>query len=65
MVKFSICLFVITWKQDLDKQEQISNLKFKKINLNIFNSTKFINKRKKNKLQIYLNRSRYIINYDL
>ena len=57
--------FVITWKQDLDKQEQISNLKFKKINLNIFNSTKFINKRKKNKLQIYLNRSRYIINYDL
>ena len=57
--------FIITWKQDLDKREQISNLKFKKINLNIFNSTKFINKKKKNKLQIYLNRSRYIINYDI
>ena len=39
--------FIINWKQDLKKQVQISNLKFKKINLNILNSTKYINKKKK------------------
>ena len=57
--------FSISWKQDLNKQVQISNLKFKKINLNILNTSKLINKIKKNKLQIYLNRSRYIVDYDL
>ncbi len=57
--------FSVTWKQDLEKQVQMSNIKFKKINLNILNSTKFVNKKKKNKLQVYLNRSRYIIDYDL
>ena len=57
--------FIINWKQDLEKQVQISNLKFKKINLNILNSTKYINKKKKSKLQVYLNRSRYVIDYDL
>ncbi len=55
--------FNLTWKQDIIALEQSTNLKFKKIKLNIFNLSK-INE-KKNKLQIYLNRSRYIINYDL
>ncbi len=57
--------FNATWKQDLNKLEQVTNLKFKRINLNISNLTKLINKKKKNKLQIYLNRSKYIINYEL
>ena len=57
--------FKITWKQDLKKSEQSTNLKFKKINLNILNSSKYINKKSINKLQVNLNRSRYIINYDL
>ena len=39
--------FNIIWKQNLEKQVQISNLKFKKINLNILNSTNFIGKKKK------------------
>ena len=57
--------FSVTWKQDSNKQEQLTNLKFKKIKLNIINSTKYIDQKLKNKLQIYLNRSRYIINYEL
>ena len=57
--------FKITWKQDLKKLEQSTNLKFKKINLNILNSSIFIDKKSINKLQVYLNRSRYIINYNL
>ena len=57
--------FNLVWKQDQKKLEQNTNLKFKKIKLNILNSTKFINEKRKNKLQIYLNRSRYLINYDL
>tara|TARA_B100001057_G_scaffold121926_1_gene120764 strand:- start:156 stop:1724 length:1569 start_codon:yes stop_codon:yes gene_type:complete len=57
--------FKITWKQDLKKSEQSTNLKFKKINLNILNSSRFIDKKSVNKLQVYLNRSRYIINYNL
>ncbi len=57
--------FDITWKQDLKKKTQISNIKFKKINLDILNSTKFINEKKKNKLQVYSNRSRYIVDYNL
>tara|TARA_A100001015_G_scaffold115477_1_gene128209 strand:+ start:127 stop:1695 length:1569 start_codon:yes stop_codon:yes gene_type:complete len=57
--------FKITWKQDLKKSEQSTNLKFKKINLNILNSSRFIDKKSINKLQVYLNKSRYIINYNL
>ena len=57
--------FKITWKQDLKKLEQNTNLKFKKINLNILNSSRFIDKKSINKLQVYLNRSKYIINYNL
>ncbi len=56
--------FNISWKQDQNKLEQNTNLKFKKIKLNISNSTKYVNEKKENKLQIYLNRSRYLINYD-
>ena len=55
----------ITWKQDSNKLEKNTNLKFKKIKLNILNSTKIINDKSENKLQIYLNRSRYLINYNL
>ena len=57
--------FNVTWKNDIIKSEQITNLKFKKINLDISNLTKTYNKKKIHKLQVYLNRSRYIINYDL
>ena len=57
--------FNISWKQDKNKLEQTTNLKFKKIKLQVFNVTKLDNKGEKNKLQIYLNRSRYIVNYDL
>ena len=57
--------FNLVWKQDEKKLEQNTNLKFKKIKLNISNSTKLINEKRENKLQIYLNRSRYLINYDL
>ena len=57
--------FNIIWKQDLKKKEHITNLKFKKINLNIINLSKFYEKKKENKLQVYLNRSRYIIDYNL
>jgi len=57
--------FNIIWKQDLKKSEQSTNLKFKKINLNILHSSRFIDNKKINKLQVYLNRSRYIINYNL
>tara|TARA_B100000989_G_scaffold294918_1_gene274907 strand:- start:1233 stop:2801 length:1569 start_codon:yes stop_codon:yes gene_type:complete len=57
--------FNVTWKQDLKKLEKNTNLKFKKINLNIFNSSRIINEKSINKLQVYLNRSKYIINYNL
>ena len=57
--------FNVTWKQDLKKSEQSTNIKFKKINLNILNSSRFINKKSINNLQVHLNRSRYIINYNL
>ena len=57
--------FNLSWKQDKNKLEQTTNLKFKKIKLQISNVTKLDNKEESNKLQIYLNRSRYIINYDL
>ena len=57
--------FNLVWKQDQKKLEQNTNLKFKEIKLNISNSTKLINEKRENKLQIYLNRSRYLINYDL
>ncbi len=57
--------FNITWKQDPIKSEQTTNLKFKKIKLQILNSTKIIDEKKQNKLQIYLNRSRFIINYNV
>ena len=57
--------FNLTWKNDLNKFEQDTNLKFKRIKLQVINSIKLINEKKVNKLQIYLNRSRYIINYNL
>ncbi len=57
--------FNITWKKDQSMFDQITNLKFNKINLNITNSTKIKDDKKISKLQIYLNRSRYIINYDM
>ncbi len=57
--------FNLVWKQDQKKLEQNTNLKLKKIKLNILNSTKLNNEKKDNKLQIYLNRSRYLINYSL
>ena len=40
--------FSVTWKQDSNKQEQLTNLKFKKIKLNIINSTKYIDQKLKN-----------------
>ncbi len=55
--------FNILWKQDLNKQEQITNLKFKKIKLQISNYIKLNSGDEQNKLQIYLNRSRFLINY--
>ena len=57
--------FNISWKQDLTKSEQITNIKFKKIKLQILNFTKLIEEKKTNKLQVYLNRSRFIVNYSL
>ena len=57
--------FNIIWKQDLNKEEQVTNLKFKKIKLQISNYVKLNSKDKPNRLQIYLNRSRFIINYNL
>ena len=57
--------FNITWKQDQSKLEKNTNLKFKNIKLNISNYEKITDKKKENKLQIYSNRSRYLINYDL
>ena len=57
--------FNISWKQDKNRLEQITNLKFKKIKLQVSNVTKLNSKGERNKLQIYLNRSRYIVNYDL
>ena len=48
--------FNISWKQDNNKLEQITNLKFKKIKLQVFNVIKLDNKEESNKLQIYLNR---------
>ena len=57
--------FNISWKQDKNKLEQTTNIKFKKIKLHISNFIKLDKKGEKNKLQIYLNRSRYIINYNL
>ena len=56
--------FNVTWKNDPFKLEQITNLRFKKINLDISNITKIYNKKKLHKLQVYLNRSRYIIDYE-
>ena len=55
--------FNVTWKNDPFKLEKIINLKFKKINLNVSNITKLYNKKKLHKLQVYLNRSRYLIDY--
>ena len=55
--------FNVTWKNDPFKLEQITNLRFKKINLDISNITKIYNKKKLHKLQVYLNRSRYLIDY--
>ena len=57
--------FNLTWKYDENKLEKITNLKFKKINLNITNSTKLKNNEKISKIQINSNRSRYIINYEI
>ena len=57
--------FSILWKQNQNKTEKLINLKFKKIKLNILNSVKLVNEKKINKLQINLNRSKYIMNYDL
>ena len=57
--------FNITWKQDQNKLEKNTNIKFKKIKLNITNLSKLKNNIKENKLQIYFNRSRYMIDYDL
>ena len=57
--------FSILWKQNQNKTEKLTNLKFKKIKLNILNSVKLVNEKKINKLQINLNRSKYIMNYDL
>ena len=53
--------FNINWKQDLD--EQVTNIKFKKIKLHILNTNKLNKKNEQSKLQLYLNRSRFIINY--
>lgn len=53
--------FNINWKQDLD--EQVTNIKFKKIKLHILNTNKLNEKNEQSKLQLYLNRSRFIINY--
>ena len=57
--------FNLTWKYDENKLEKITNLKFKKINLNITNSIKLKNNRKISKIQINSNRSRYTINYEI
>ena len=57
--------FDIIWKQDQNKLEKNTNLKFKKIKLNILNFEKITNNKKENRLQFYLNRSRYLINYNL
>ena len=57
--------FNVNWKQDITKSERNTNLKFKKIKLNILNSSKFKNKDKFDKLQIFFNRSKYIVNYGL
>ena len=52
--------FSLSWKQDLNKFEQITNLKFPKIKLQILNLSLLSSKKdERNKLQIYLNRSRY------
>ena len=48
--------FNLTWKNDLNKFEQDTNLKFKKIKLQVLNTIKLINEKKVNKIQIYLNR---------
>ena len=57
--------FNISWKQDKNRLEQTTNLKLKKIKLQVSNVMKLDEKGESNKLQIYLNRSRYIVNYDL
>ena len=57
--------FNMVWKQDQNKLEKNTSIKFKKIKLNITNLSKLKNNIKENKLQIYFNRSRYMINYDL
>ena len=44
-----------------NKLEKNTNIKFKKIKLNITNLSKLKNNIKENKLQIYFNRSRYMI----
>ena len=38
--------FNLTWKNDLNKFEQDTNLKFKKIKLQVLNSIKLINEKK-------------------
>jgi len=57
--------FNITWKQDQNKLEKTTSVKFKKIKLNIVNLKKSMKDIKENKLQIFFNRSRYIIDYNL
>ena len=57
--------FNITWKQDRNKLEKNTSLKFKKIKLNVLNLTKSVNDKKENRLQVYFNRSRYMVNYNL
>ncbi len=57
--------FNITWKQDQNKLEKTTSVKFKKIKLNIVNFKKSMEDIKENKLQIFFNRSRYIIDYNL
>ena len=53
----------MSWKQDLE--EQITNIKLKKIKLQILNTNNIIDGDEQSKLQVYLNRSRFLINYDL
>ena len=55
--------FNVSWKQDLE--EQITNIKLKKIKLQILNTNNIIDGDEQSKLQVYLNRSRFLINYGL
>ena len=53
--------FNITWKQDQNKFEQNTNLKLKKIKLNISNYKKIIEKKEQNKRNINIDRRRIIV----